>query len=52
MAWSSPATATAPCQRIEVVQAAHPVPDAAGAYAAQRMLALAEGLTADDVVLR
>ena len=40
-----------PCQRIEVVQAAHPVPDAAGLHAAQRMLALAEGLTADDVVL-
>ena len=33
-----------PCQRIEVVQAAHPVPDAAGLHAAQRMLALAEGL--------
>ena len=30
-AWSSPATATArPCQRIEVVEAAHPVPDEAG----------------------
>ena len=40
-----------PCQRIEVLQAAHPVPDAAGLAAAQRMLALAQSLTADDVAL-
>jgi hydroxypyruvate reductase len=40
-----------PCERIEIVQAAHPVPDAAGLAAAQRLLALAESLTADDVVL-
>ena len=38
-------------QRIEVVEAAHPVPDAAGLAAAQRMLALTKGLTADDLVL-
>ncbi|WP_326533785.1 glycerate kinase type-2 family protein [Pseudorhodoferax sp.] len=38
-------------QRIEVVEASHPVPDAAGLAAAQRMLALTEGLTADDLVL-
>ena len=38
-------------QRIEVVEAAHPVPDAAGLQAAQRMLALTEGLTANDLVL-
>lgn len=38
-------------QRIEVVEAAHPVPDAAGMEAAQRILALTEGLTADDLVL-
>lgn len=38
-------------QRIEVVEAAHPVPDAAGLAAAQRILALAQGLTADDLVL-
>ncbi|MGC3983446.1 MAG: glycerate kinase [Pseudorhodoferax sp.] len=38
-------------QRIEVVEAAHPVPDAAGLAAAQRMLALTQGLTADDLVL-
>lgn len=38
-------------QRIEVVEAAHPVPDAAGLQAAERMLALTEGLTADDLVI-
>src|SRR5690349_1880018 len=37
--------------RIEVVEAAHPVPDAAGLQAAERILALAHGLTADDLVL-
>lgn len=38
-------------QRIEVVEAAHPVPDAAGLAAAQRILAMTQGLTADDLVL-
>ncbi|HMN91741.1 MAG TPA: glycerate kinase [Hydrogenophaga sp.] len=38
-------------QRIEVVEAAHPVPDAAGLQAAQRILALTQGLTEDDLVL-
>ena len=38
-------------QRIEIVEAAHPVPDAAGLAAAERILALAQGLTADDLVL-
>ena len=38
-------------QRIEIVEAAHPVPDAAGLAAAQRILALAQGLTKDDLVL-
>ena len=37
--------------RIELVEAAHPVPDAAGLQAAGRMLALTQGLTADDLVL-
>uniref|UniRef100_UPI0017DB1C3B glycerate kinase type-2 family protein n=1 Tax=Methylibium sp. TaxID=2067992 RepID=UPI0017DB1C3B len=37
--------------RIEVVEAAHPVPDAAGLAAAQRIFALAQGLSADDLVL-
>lgn len=40
-----------PLPRIEVVEASHPVPDAAGAGAAARMLALVGGLTADDLVL-
>ena len=38
-------------ERIEVVEAAHPVPDAAGLQAAERILALAAGLTPDDLVL-
>jgi glycerate 2-kinase len=38
-------------QRIEVVEAAHPVPDAAGLDAAHRILAMAHGLTGDDLVL-
>lgn len=37
--------------RIEVVEAAHPVPDAAGLQAAHRILALAQEATADDLVL-
>jgi hydroxypyruvate reductase len=37
--------------RIEVLEASHPVPDAAGARAAQRILDLTQGLTADDLVL-
>jgi glycerate 2-kinase len=38
-------------QRIEIVEAAHPVPDAAGLAAAERILAMVQGLTADDLVL-
>jgi hydroxypyruvate reductase len=40
-----------PCRGIEIVEAAHPVPDAAGAEATRRMLALLEGLGKDDFVL-
>ncbi len=40
-----------PCQRIEIVQAAHPVPDAAGLAATQRMLQTVQGLTEDDLVM-
>jgi hydroxypyruvate reductase len=40
-----------PCQRIEIVEAAHPVPDAAGELAAQRMLAKVHGLNENDRVL-
>lgn len=42
---------TCPCRRIEVVQAAHPVPDAAGLEATQRIQALVRNLTADDLVI-
>ena len=37
--------------RIEVVEAAHPVPDEAGRRAAKRIAELAQGLTKDDLVL-
>jgi len=40
-----------PCPRIEVVEAGHPVPDAAGTRAAQRILDSVTGLSADDLVL-
>jgi hydroxypyruvate reductase len=40
-----------PCHRIEIVEAAHPVPDAAGEAAAQRMLQLVRGLNPNDLVL-
>ncbi len=40
-----------PCRRIEVVEAAHPVPDEAGRAAAARILAVVQGLTSDDLVL-
>jgi glycerate 2-kinase len=39
------------CNRIEIVRAAHPVPDEAGLEAARRMLALVNGLTAGDLVI-
>lgn len=40
-----------PCEHIEIVEAAHPVPDQAGLDAAQRILALVQGLGADDLVI-
>ena len=40
-----------PTKRIEVVEAAHPVPDEAGRKAAERMLKMVQGLSADDLVL-
>lgn len=39
------------CDKIEVVEAAHPVPDEAGRSTAARILKLAEGAGADDLVL-
>jgi len=39
------------CQRIEVIEAAHPVPDEAGLAAAEKILARVQGLTEDDLVL-
>ena len=38
-------------QRIEMVEASHPVPDQAGLEASQRILSLTQGLTEDDLVL-
>ena len=37
--------------RLKVVEASHPVPDAAGLAAAEEILALTKGLTKDDLVL-
>jgi len=38
-------------QRIEVLEAAHPVPDVAGLKASERMMALCQGLTPEDLVI-
>ncbi len=40
-----------PCERIEIAESAHPVPDAAGMKAALRMLDTVKSLDADDLVL-
>lgn len=40
-----------PCRRIDIVEAAHPVPDAAGLAAAERILAAVRELRAEDLVL-
>ena len=40
-----------PCRQIEIIEAAHPVPDAAGMRAALRMLELVANLSEDDLVL-
>lgn len=39
------------CERIEIIEAAHPVPDAAGLEASRRLLEKVQGLTADDLVV-
>ncbi|MGF1502559.1 MAG: glycerate kinase [Paracoccaceae bacterium] len=40
-----------PCERIEIVEAAHPVPDTAGVAATERVLGLLAGLGPDDRVI-
>ncbi len=40
-----------PCRSIDVIEAGHPLPDSAGASAAERALALVKDLSADDLVL-
>jgi glycerate 2-kinase len=40
-----------PCQKIEIVEASHPVPDAQGQDAARRILAVAQSAGPDDLVL-
>lgn len=40
-----------PCKHIEIVEAAHPIPDAAGLHGAQRMLELVRNLSEQDLVL-
>lgn len=57
--WTGPLTGLAltryghgvPCRGIEVVEAGHPLPDAAGEAAARRILDLATGLGEDDLFL-
>lgn len=41
----------AKCERIEIIEAAHPVPDAAGLEASRRLLERVQGLTSDDLVV-
>ena len=41
----------AACRRIRVLEAAHPVPDAAGAAASEALLAMVEGLGESDLVV-
>jgi glycerate 2-kinase len=40
-----------PCQHIEIVEASHPVPDQSGADATRRILALAQGLGENDLMI-
>lgn len=39
------------CEHIEIVEAAHPVPDKAGLQAAERIMTLVQSLTEEDTVL-
>ena len=40
-----------PCQRIEIIEAAHPVPDEAGLVASRRLFDAVSNLTDDDLVV-
>ncbi len=40
-----------PCKHIEILQAAHPLPDQAGLHAAERIRQAVSGLTPDDLVI-
>ena len=51
LAYRNDATVPHGRRRIEVVEASHPVPDAAGERAAQRIAELAQDLSADDLVV-
>ena len=58
-AWDGPLTGlvvtrygyATPCERIEIVEAAHPVPDAAGYLASRRIMEMVSGLSHDDLVV-
>jgi glycerate 2-kinase len=58
-AWDGPLTGlvvtrygyAVPCRRIEIVEAAHPVPDEAGLAASRRLMETVTGLTEDDLVV-
>lgn len=58
-AWDGPLTGlvvtrygyAAPCERIEIVEAAHPVPDESGLLAARRIMEKVSGLSHDDLVV-
>jgi hydroxypyruvate reductase len=58
-AWDGPLTGLVvtrygyaePCKHIEIVEAAHPVPDEAGFLAARRMKEMVSGLSPDDLVI-
>ncbi len=39
------------CDRIEIIEASHPVPDEAGLLASRRLLEVVSGLSADDLVI-
>ena len=43
--------ANTPCRQIEIMEAAHPVPDAASELAATRMLQMVQGLSKEDQVI-